>query len=85
MLIQQQQEWWNHYKSALSKKRVLENKVLTATDNLRIARLNLGEGVMEFDEFNNIFAEFTRAQMEQLQNLSDGIVFHLLLTSNSVK
>ena len=81
-LIQQQQEWWSNYSAALAKKNLLESKVNAATENLRIARLNLKEGVMEFDEFSNIFSEFTRARMEQLQNLSDGIIFHLLLTNN---
>ncbi|MGZ5133495.1 MAG: TolC family protein [Flavitalea sp.] len=81
-LIEQQQEWWNYYTSAFGKKNILQAKVFAATDNLRIARLNLKEGVMEFDAFNNIFSEYTRAQMEELQNLTDGILYHLLLTHN---
>ena len=81
-LIQQQQEWWNNYTNAFSKKIILQDKVSIATDNLRIARLNLKEGVMEFDAFNNIFSEYIRAQIEQLQNLSDGILYHLLITNN---
>jgi len=81
-LIQQQQEWWNNYTSAFAKKNILQAKVSTATDNLRIARLNLKEGVMEFDAFNNIFSEYTHAKMEQLQNLSDGILYHVMITSN---
>jgi outer membrane protein len=81
-LIQQQQEWWNNYTTAFAKTKILQTKVNTATDNLRIARLNLKEGVMEFDAFNNIFSEYTRAQIEQLQNLADGILYHLLLTNN---
>ena len=82
VLIQQQQEWWNSYTTAFSKHGILQTKVNTATDNLRIARLNLKEGVMEFDAFNNIFSEYTRAQIEQLQNLADGILYHLLITNN---
>jgi outer membrane protein TolC len=81
-LVQQQQEWWNGYTTAFAKKKILENKVNAATDNLRIATLNVKEGVMEFDIFNNIFSEYTRAQIEQMQNLSDGIIYHLLLTNN---
>lgn len=81
-LIQQQQEWWNNYTSALAKRNIIQAKVITATDNLRIARLNLKEGVMEFDAFNNIFSEYTHARMEQLQNLSDGILYHVMITSN---
>ena len=81
-LVQQQQEWQNSYSIALSKKKILQAKVGTATENLRIANLNVKEGVMEFDAFNNIFSEYTRAQIEQLQNLSDGILYHLLLTNN---
>ena len=59
---------------------ILEDKVANAKDNLRIARLNTKEGVMEFDEFNNIFLEYNRARMEYLQNLADGILYHLLST-----
>ncbi len=81
-LVQQHQEWRTGYKTAFAKKKILENKVNTATDNLRIATLNVKEGVMEFDIFNNIFSEYTRAQIERLQNLSDGIIYHLLLTNN---
>lgn len=80
-LIQQQQEWWNNYMSALTKRKTLQAKIFAATDNLRIAQLNLKEGVMEYDTFSNIFSEYIRAQMEQLQNLSDGIIYHLLLTN----
>ena len=82
LLIQQQQEWLNSYTTASAKQSILQAKVNTATDNLRIARLNLKEGVMEFDAFNNIFSEYTRAQMEQLQNLADGVLYRLLITNN---
>ena len=81
-LLQQQQEWTVNYKSAIAKKNILKDKVTTATDNLRIARLNINEGVMEFDAFNNIFSEYTRAQIEEIQNLADGIVYNVLLTNN---
>jgi outer membrane protein TolC len=82
-LVQQQQEWWTNYNSAFTKRKILQAKVDAATDNLRIARLNIKEGVMEFDAFSNIFSEFIRAHVEMLQNLSDGIVYHLLLTNNN--
>ena len=81
-LIQQQQEWWNNYTTAFAKKKILESKVYAAIDNLRIARLNLKEGVMEFDTFYNIFSDYTHSQMEELQNLTDGILYQLLLTNN---
>ena len=71
-----------NYKTAFTKKDILKEKVAAATDNLRIARLNLKEGVMEFDAFNNIFSEYTRAQIEELQNLADGIVYNVFLTNN---
>jgi outer membrane protein TolC len=82
-LVQQQQEWWTNYNSAFKKRKVLQAKVDAATDNLRIARLNIKEGVMEFDAFSNIFSEFIQAQVEMVQNLSDGVVYHLLLTNNN--
>lgn len=81
-LIQQQQDWWQNYITASSKTKILATKVSTTTENLRIARLNLAEGVMEFDAFHDIFYEYGRARMEALQNLSDGIIYYLLLTNN---
>jgi len=78
-LIRQQTEWWNGYHAAQKKQLLLQQKVAVAEDNLRIARLNLKEGVMEFDEFNNIFQEYNKAKLDYLQNLNDGIVYQLLL------
>lgn len=79
-LTQQQSDWYAQYQAAFSKQNVLNEKVKNASDNLRIAKLNLKEGVMEFDEFNNIFTEYNRARMENLQNLADGILYYLLST-----
>lgn len=79
-LVKQQAEWWNNYSTAVSKQAVLQEKRDVASDNLRIGRLNMQEGVMEIDEFNNIFREYLKAQMDYLQNTNDGIVYRLLLT-----
>lgn len=81
-LEQQQADWSNQYRSAFERKNILQQKLEVAAENLRIARLNMNEGVMEFDEFNNIFAEYNRARMDYLQNLADGILYHLLSTQN---
>ncbi len=81
-LKQQQEDWLAQYQAAFSKHKVLEEKLKNAQDNLRIGKLNIKEGVMEFDEFNNIFIEYNRAKMEYLQNLADGILYHLLSTQN---
>ena len=81
-LTQQQRDWFDQYKTAFNKKTILEERVKTTSDNLRIAKLDVKEGVMEFDEFNNIFAEYNRAKMEYLQNLADGILYYLLSTQN---
>jgi outer membrane protein TolC len=81
-LNQQQSDWFVSYTAAYSKHTVLEQKVRNTSDNLRIAKLNIKEGLMEFDEFNNIFMEYNRARMEQLQNLADGILYYLLSTQN---
>ena len=78
-LTRQQTEWWNGYHAAQKKQLLLQQKVQVAEDNLRIARLNVKEGVMEFDEFNNIFQEYNKAKLDYLQNLNDGIVYQLLL------
>jgi outer membrane protein TolC len=79
-LTQQQNDWFNMYTAAYSKHTVVEQKVKTTSDNLRIAGLNVKEGLMEFDEFNNIFMEYNRAKMEYLQNLTDGVLYYLLST-----
>lgn len=82
MLTQQQQDWQAQYNAAYDRHEVLQQKVGAAADNLRIAKLSLQEGVMEFDEFNNIFMEYNRARMDYIQNLADGILYHLLSTQN---
>jgi outer membrane protein TolC len=79
-LTQQQADWFNQYKAAYSKQSVLQQRLNANTDNMRIARLNLKEGVMELDEFNNIFTEYNRARMDYIQNLADGILYYLLST-----
>jgi outer membrane protein TolC len=79
-LTQQQKDWYASYTTAYNKHTVLEQKVKNASDNLRIAKLNIKEGLMEFDEFNNIFMEYNRARMEQIQNLADGMLYYLLST-----
>lgn len=81
-LTQQQQDWYEQYSAAYNKHEVLKDKLAAAKDNLRIAQLNLGEGVMEFDQFNNIFIEYNRARIEYIQNLADGVLYHLLSTQN---
>lgn len=81
-LTQQQDDWQTAYQAAYDRHLALQQKVNAAADNLRIARLSVREGVMEFDEFNNIFMEYNRARIEQLQNLADGILYHLLSTQN---
>jgi outer membrane protein TolC len=78
-LTRQQAEWRNSYAAAVQKQSLLQQKMAVAAENLRIAQLNVKEGVMEFDEFNNIFQEYNKARLDNLQNLSDGIVYQLLL------
>jgi hypothetical protein len=79
-LTRQEMEWWSSYISSLKKRGLLRQKMSISEDNLRIAQLNMKEGVMEFDEFNNIFREYNKAKMDYLQNLNDNIIYQLLLT-----
>lgn len=79
-LVRQQNEWNNNFSAAIKKQTLLRQKAELAADNLRIAKLNMQEGVMEFEEFNNIFQEYNKARLDLLQNTSDGIVYRLLLT-----
>ncbi len=78
-LSRQQAEWRSSYHAAVDKMPLLQQKMTVAAENLRIAQLNVKEGVMEFDEFNTIFQEYNKARLDSLQNLSDGIVYQLLL------
>jgi outer membrane protein TolC len=82
-LQQEQTTWQTNYNTAISKQPQLKRKTALAADNLRIAQLSFKEGVMEFDEFNNIFLEHLRTQIEALQNTADGLVHKLLLTINN--
>jgi outer membrane protein len=79
-LFRQQSEWRNDYEAALKKEGLLKQKLDLASENLRIGRINIKEGLMEFDEFNNLFQDYTRIRMDYLQNLNDGIVYKILLT-----
>lgn len=81
-VTQQNSDWFAQYAAAFEKRDILKRKVASASDNLRIANLNIKEGVMEFDEYNNIFTEYNRARIEYLQNLADGVLYHLLSTQN---
>ena len=79
-LTQQQNDWAVQYRAAYDRNEVLKQKLAGVTENLRIAKLSMEEGAMEFDEFNNIFVEYNRARMEYIQNLADGVLYHLLST-----
>jgi outer membrane protein TolC len=81
-LTRQEQDWENGYFTAFQKRMILDQKLAVAKDNLRIGVLNLDEGTMEFDEFYNIFMDYVRARQDQLQNLSDGILYYVLITHN---
>jgi outer membrane protein TolC len=79
-LGQQEQDWNDQYRSAYEKHMYLEQKLAVISDNLRIANLNMEQGVMEFDEYSNIYMEYNRGRMEYIQNLSDGVLYNLLST-----
>ncbi|MEP7319661.1 MAG: TolC family protein [Panacibacter sp.] len=81
-LVQQQTEWQINYNTALTRQQQLHKKMQFAKDNLRIANLSFKEGVMEYDEYNNIFREHIQAQIENLQNIADGLIYKLLLNLN---
>ena len=81
-LLQQQQEWHNNYIKSFEQNKVLLEKTTVADDNLRIAALNLKEGMIEFNTFNEIFLEYNRAKLEYIQNLLDGILYYQLLIKN---
>lgn len=74
-LLQQQQEWRNNFATAMQKLNILSERVQIATDNMRIGRLSVGEGVMEYEEFHNIFLEFNESRMDYLQNAVNAAVY----------
>lgn len=79
-LQQEHTTWQTNYNAVVSKQPQLIRKLKYAAENLRIAQLSFKEGVMEFEEFNNIFLEHMQTQIENLQNTADGLVYKLLLT-----
>lgn len=79
-LKQQTNEWQAKYNGAAKKIALLKQKFQLAEENLRIATLNLKEGIIEYDSFNNIYLEYNQAQVELFQNLADSIIYQLLLT-----
>jgi outer membrane protein TolC len=76
----EQADWRNHYTAAANKNKILQKKIAATSDNLRIANLAVKEGVMEFEEFNTIFQEWSKAHVEYLQNLNEGLLYQFLLT-----
>lgn len=81
-LSREEKDWWTGFHTAGKKLSVLDQKVQVTADNLRIAQLSMKEGVMEYDEFSNIFIESIRAKIDRVQNLAEVIVYQLLLTQN---
>jgi outer membrane protein TolC len=80
-LQQQQQQWQAKYNASNRKAVLLKAELQLATENLRIALLHVKEGLMEYDEFNNIYIEYNQVQAAYFQNLADAIVYQLLLTN----
>ena len=81
-LTKEQADWWIGFHAAQKKANLVDQKVGVTTENLRIAQLSMKEGVMEYDEFSNIFIEYIRAKIDQVQNLGDAAIYELLLTQN---
>ena len=81
-LEEQHEGWLIAYHAAYRRNALLKHKIAITSDNLRIANLNMQAGLMEFDEYNNIFIEYNRARMDQIQNLADGVLYYLLCTQS---
>jgi transcription-repair coupling factor (superfamily II helicase) len=81
-LSKEQRDWWIALAAAQKKALVLQQKIQVTGDNLRIAQLSMKEGVMEYDEFSNIFMEDINARIDRVQNLGDATIYQLLLTQN---
>lgn len=79
----EQRDWWIYYTTAKKKALLLDQKVQTAGDNLRIAELSMKEGVIEYDQFSNIFMDYIKVRIDRLQNLSDAVIFQTLLTQKN--
>jgi len=78
-LARQQAEWQNNYAAATAKNAQLALKLKVFAENLRVARLNMQEGVTGFEEFNTAFQSYARAQTESCQNIADGLLYHTLI------
>ena len=81
-LEEQHEGWLIAYNAAYRKNELLKHKIAITSDNLRIANLNMQAGLMDFDEYNNIFIEYNRARMDHIQNLADGVLYYLLCTQS---
>lgn len=81
-LAKEQNDWWIGWNAAQKKAALLDQKVRVTADNLRIAQLSMKEGVMEYDEFSNVFIEYIKARIERVQNLGDAALYQMLLTQN---
>ncbi len=77
---QQEAEWATRLRAALEKQKITGYRLRLAADNLRIANLNMKEGIMEFDEYNNIFLEYNQSKLDNLQTLADAELYELLAT-----
>jgi outer membrane protein TolC len=82
-LSKEEKDWWIELTAAQKKSSLLDQKVQVTEDNLRIAQLSMKEGVMEYDEFSNIFMEHIKARIDRIQNLGDGMIYQILLTQKN--
>jgi len=78
-LLNEHTSWMNGYHTALKKKTVLQKKVTLSADNLRIASAQLKEGILEFDQYNNIFLEYNKVKKEEINNLFNGMLYSALM------
>ncbi|HVG14169.1 MAG TPA: TolC family protein [Chitinophagaceae bacterium] len=79
-LAKQQADWLVAFQQAKKRWALVQQKLIVAGDNLRIAQLSMKEGIMEFEEFNNIFSEHIKAGIEKIQTQLDGLLYKTLLT-----
>lgn len=81
-LEQQHLAWQTNYHLAVVQYREVQHKLKSGADNLRIARLSYQEGVMEFDEFSEMFKQYSRIQTEKADVIFRSNLYYNLLTLN---
>lgn len=78
-LISEQRDHLLAFQQAKKAFELVEQKAKAAAENLRIATLNVAEGVMDFDTYATFFREHTKAQIERVEAMLEALLNKTLI------